>query len=131
MNGQAIARTALLCNASFSALCGLAFAFDGGAIAAKLLVTAPTEAALSLRILGVGLIGFAAFVAFSALRRGFSARRVMTFTVMDIAWVLATLLTLGLAPAVFTAEGVAAVALVGLAVGLFATGQGFGASRMS
>jgi hypothetical protein len=44
--------------------------------------------------------------------------------------VAGSLLVIGLAAGAFTAAGVTAVALVALAVTLFATGQGFGAARM-
>jgi hypothetical protein len=129
MTGKSIARAALLCNAAFSAVCGLVLAVEGGTVARELFVRA-SGGAWMLVALGVGLIGFAAFLAWTATRPGLGPRQVLTFTAMDVTWVLGTLATLGLAAGAFTPAGVAATALVGLAVGVFATGQGVGAARM-
>ena len=131
MNGRSIARTALICNASFSILCGAALVFDGGPIGRVLVAGAAPIVGPALLTLGLGLIAFGAVLIAIALRRGLSARTVLLITASDIAWVLGSLAVLGLATAVFTTPGVAAVALTALAVGVFATGQGLGAARMA
>jgi hypothetical protein len=130
MNGRSIARTALICNASFSILCGAALALDGGPIGRALVAGAPPITGPALLALGLGLIAFGAVLIAIALRRGLNARTVLLITASDVAWVLGSLAVLGLATAAFTAAGVAAVALTALAVGVFATGQGLGAARM-
>ena len=131
MTGLSIARVALLCNAGFSTLCGAAFALDAEPLAAELLAGAPDVGVLGLRVLGVGLVAFSALVAWVALRRGLTAGQILLITSLDVAWIAGSLLVIGLAAGVFTAAGVTAVALVALAVTLFATGQGFGAARMA
>ena len=131
MTGLSIARVALLCNAGFSALCGLAFALDAERLATELLAGSPDVGALGLRVLGVGLVVFSALLAWVALRRGLTAGQILLITSLDVAWIAGSLLVIGLAAGVFTAAGVTAVALVALAVTLFATGQGFGAARMA
>ena len=83
MDGRSIARAALLGNAAFSALCGLVFLAEGGAVASLLLGAEPGVAALTIRIVGAGLVAFAALLAAIALRRNLAVRDILAITASD------------------------------------------------
>jgi hypothetical protein len=60
-----------------------------------------------------------------------SIATVLLVTASDVAWVLGSLAGIGLVGTAFTAAGAAAIAGVAAATLLFASGQAFGAMRMS
>ncbi|MFI4935902.1 MAG: hypothetical protein ACHP7N_14875 [Caulobacterales bacterium] len=131
MHGMTLARVALLANASFSLGCGLAFCLNGRVVAGLLLAGAPAAGGAVMTGLGVALLIFAVLVALVALSKRLTAKTVWALSASDVAWVLASLALLGADNALFTQAGVAAVAVVALAVLVFAMGQGLGATRMA
>ena len=114
----------LYVNAATSALLGLVLAVDAAPLAVWLVpwqgeVFGLGAEALT-RLTGVGLLPFAALVAWAA--RNVAARRtaIAVIFVADVGWVLGSLLLLALAPHAFSALGLAAVAVGAAAVAVFA-----------
>jgi hypothetical protein len=93
-------RIALLSNALFSTLSGLTFVIFSPSVAELIGVGAP----IIYQIIGVGLLGFACFVAWTGTRQPINAFLAALISIADFAWVGGTLLLLLLAfPALHTA----------------------------
>ena len=114
-DSQRLLRNALLCNALFSALSGLALVFAHNRIGTLLGLTEND----SLTGLGVGLILFATALAFSARRSELKLPEVSVAVALDFAWVLGSYLILFLVP--FSTQGkwlIVAIADIVLAFGI-------------
>jgi hypothetical protein len=114
-DSQRLLRNALLCNALFSALSGLALVFAHNRIGTLLGLTEND----SLPGLGVGLILFATALAFSARRSELKLPEARVAVALDFAWVLGSYVILFLVP--FNPQGkwvIAAIADVVLAFGI-------------
>jgi hypothetical protein len=109
-------KIALGANAAFSALSGILFTLAAPAVAGVMLVGSVSllglgEVAL-LRLLGVGLLLFAAFVAWTAWHARPLAPMVMAISIADFGWVIGSMFLLAITASVFTASGIVAVAAV-------------------
>jgi len=114
-DSQRLLRNALLGNASFSTLSGLAIILAHNRIGMLLGLTDND----SLAGLGVGLILFAAALVFSARRSELKLPEASVAVVLDFAWVLGSYIILFLVP--FSAQGkwvITAIADVVLAFGI-------------
>ena len=117
-------RNSLLGNAAFSTLSGASFALAGGAIAEFLGIA---EAAL-VRAIGVGLLGFAGYVAYTATRESIDLRAALGIVAGDLAWVAATIpvVLLGL----LSQQGAMVAAVIADVVFVFAGLQYYGVRRI-
>ncbi len=115
-------RSALLANAGFSTVTGLTALTLGGR-----LEEAFGPPAWSLRALGAGLLIFAAVVA----REAGAPRRPWTRQIIaaDLAWVVAAVAIVTIAPGWVTGTGRAALGAVTVVVGLLAVAQWRGLDR--
>jgi hypothetical protein len=114
-DSQRLLRNALLCNALFSALSGLALVFAHNRIGTLLGLTEND----SLTGLGVGLILFATALAFRARRSELKLPEASVAVALDFAWVLGSYVILFLVP--FSTQGkwlIAAIADIVLAFGI-------------
>lgn len=114
---------ALTANAGFSAATGLiAIALAGGLDASL------GPPAWSLRVLGVGLLVFAAFVAREARAPGRTGSR--QIIAADLAWVVAAVVILASAPDWTTDTGLVVLGAVSALVALLAAAQWKGLSEL-
>lgn len=113
---------ALTANALFSATSGV-FLLLAPAVAGRWL---GVSADLVLRLIGVGLVGFAVFIGLVVHRRPIDVAAARLITAADIGWVAGSIALLLVRASWFTSSGVAIVAAVALAVAGFATAQALG-----
>lgn len=113
---QSLLRNALIANALFSALSGLALVGFGGSVSQWMGV----PPSWFLRIVGAGLLAFAAFLFGEARRDVLSPARALLATLADLAWVMGSVVLLLLPIAAFSSAGRWAVALVAAVVLVFA-----------
>lgn len=81
-------KTALLSNAIFSTLSGVTMLFLSSSVAGLIGIGAP----VFYQIIGVGLLGFAGYVAWTATRDSINAYKALEISLMDFLWVLGTML---------------------------------------
>jgi hypothetical protein len=112
-------RAALLGNAAFSATSGLLLVTEAGVIAA-LLGSPPLWL---VQAVGVGLLLFAALVAWTGTRVNIDPAAVVAVSAADSMWVLGSVIGLALGHAVVPSAGQAAIAAVAIAVGAFGAAQ--------
>ena len=122
-------RTALdrlvLCNAAFSAFSGAALAVASSWWSRQF----GEPAAEIIAIVGVGLVGYAVLLAWTA-GRGVSGEDGRVIASVDAAWLAGTVVVLVLAGATFTGAGVAAAMLSGVAVAALGALQWRAAGRV-
>ncbi|MEM8531525.1 MAG: SRPBCC family protein [Chloroflexota bacterium] len=119
-------KTALLSNALFSTLSGGTMLFFSSSVANLIGV----GATLLYQIIGVGLLGFAGYVAWVATRDSINAYKALEIILMDFLWVLGTML---LIPFIWPSlTGIGLLALIGVAtiVGVFGFYQLKGIGQM-
>jgi hypothetical protein len=121
---QSWLRYSLLANAVFSTLSGLTFAIGAGAVASFIGVA---EVAL-VRVAGLGLLGFAAYVAFVATRPEIDLKAALAIIVGDLSWVVGTVPIVLLD--LLSTQGVVAAFVVADVVLLFAALQYIGVRRI-
>ncbi|SLN13672.1 hypothetical protein [Oceanibacterium hippocampi] len=124
----------LAVNALSSALCGLALVTFAGTLA-SLFFAAPftllgLDAAGWLRIVGVGLLLFAADVLYVARRKLHWRAAIKAIIAADFGWVAGSVLLLVLAGEQFTGLGAIAVVAVALAVLVYAVLQTRGLGQL-
>jgi hypothetical protein len=117
-------RKALLGNALFSAVSGLTILFAQGWVLRILGISNR----VSLVILGIGLIVFAATLVVNALRQTVKTSDAWMAVLMDAAWVLASYVLIFVAP--FSREGKWVIGVVAELVTLFAVLQFIGIRRI-
>lgn len=130
MFDSAVLRACLALNAMFSALSGAVLIFLPDAISGLLFTNAQDHYTLVLGIVGIGVLTFALAVAMLATNRHINTAWVRVVIFMDIAWVLASALTLCGSYAVFTDTGVVVISVVAACVAGFAAGQIVGLRRV-
>lgn len=118
-NGTSRLRIALKANATFSGLCGLALVVAPDAWATLIGVPWPW----ALAMLGVGLGGFAALVAWAAADGSGRRRLVTAIVAADVLWVAASPLAMLAGAGTLTAAGQAVIAAVALVVAALAAAQ--------
>ncbi len=84
---QRLLRNSLRANGAFSTLSGLVFAFAGGAVARAI----GLEAAWLVHATGIGLLGFAAYLFYTASRPELDTGVALQIVFADLAWVVGTL----------------------------------------
>ena len=114
MNEKAL-KNVLLTNALFSVFCGIFLIFAPGQIA-NLMGGHPEWIYLAL---GVGLIVFAADVAFVATRAAINPLFAKMILWADIGWVLGSVALLAFGHSLFSVPGLMAIIAIGALVGLF------------
>jgi hypothetical protein len=112
-------RAALLGNAVFSATTGIAMALAPEDIARLAGLDAPAL----LRLLGLGLLAFAAVVLWIGTRERLRALLAVLISLADLTWVAASVAFILISPSVMPAGSTSAVLLVALAVLGFALAQ--------
>jgi hypothetical protein len=122
---KSLLRAALTANATFSAASGLALTAAPGALGTALGLDAP----LVLRAVGIGLLGFAVFIAMLLRGDRIPEAEAKLVTVGDAGWVLGTAGLLAAKPDLFSAQGTAIVIAVAAVVALFGTLQLAGIKR--
>jgi hypothetical protein len=117
-------RNSLLGNAVFSTLSGLTFALAGGAVANFI----GLEQVALVRAAGIGLLGFAGYVAFVATRSEIDLQAAFAIVIGDLSWVAGTVPVVMLD--ILSANGMIAAVVVADIVLLFAVLQYFGIRRV-
>jgi hypothetical protein len=112
-------RTALLSNALFSTLSGLTCIVFSSSVAALIGLGAP----IIYQIIGVGLVGFACFVAWTGTRQPINAFLAALISMADFLWVLGTLLLLVLAAGALNPAGIASLIAIAAIVLFFGIRQ--------
>jgi len=113
---QLLLRNALIANALFSALSGLALVGFGESVSQWMGVAPPWL----LRTVGAGLLAFAAFLFWEARRAVLNPARALLATLADLGWVMGSVVLLLLPIATFSSVGRWTVALVAAVVLIFA-----------
>ena len=119
---ERLVRRTLAVNAALSALTGVVLLVDAVPLADLLGLEEP----LALRIVGAGLLPFAAAAAWASRHAPLARGAVVAISVLDAAWVLGTLGLAALAPTTFNTLGWAAAGVTALAVDACFTGQVWG-----
>jgi hypothetical protein len=117
-------RNSLLGNAVFSTLSGLTFALAAGAVAGFI----GLEQVLLVRAAGIGLLGFAGFVAFVATRPEIDLQAAFAIVIGDLSWVVGTVPVVMFD--VLSSNGVVAALVIADIVLLFAGLQYYGIRRI-
>lgn len=130
MDTTKTARTFLGLNAIFSIILGADFVIAPGFAADMLFVEQAAWQAITLRVLGVGLILFGLDLALMAKNRFVTAGQVKFITMMDIGWVVASAALLVIDGHLFTGFGQVAIVVVAALVLIFAIGQYIGANKI-
>ena len=117
-------RNSLLGNAVFSTLSGLTFVLAGGAVANFI----GLEQVALVRAAGIGLLGFAGYVAFVATRSEIDRKAAFAIVIGDLSWVAGTVPVVMLD--ILSANGMIAAVVVADIVLLFAVLQYFGIRRV-
>ena len=105
-------------NAVFSATTGLIFLLAAKPLAQFLSTTAPV-----MYVLAIGLLGYAALIAFNTFRPVISRGFVLFAVIGDTAWVLLSILLLIAPGCEFTSAAKWAIGITAVCVDLFATLQ--------
>ena len=117
-------RNSLLGNAVFSTLSGLTFALAAGAVADFI----GLEQVALVRAAGIGLLGFAGFVAFVATRPEIDLQAAFAIVIGDLSWVVGTVPIVMLD--ILSTNGVVAAIVVEDIVLLFTGLQYYGVHRI-
>jgi hypothetical protein len=122
---ETFARRVLWANAGFSALSGIVLVIDAAMISNWMFAGHPSIFGLTmtvvLRTTGVGLLLFAAFVAWAAVRRDFDSGHVAMISAADLSWVVCSVIGVVLGAGWLTPAGgivIAAAAVIVLGFGL-------------
>lgn len=127
MSDQSTARKALLANASFSVLTGIACIAAAGPIAKLMLNAPPDWMPLVLRLLGIGLLSFALIVASIAMNHRISRFWTLQVVQADLGWIAGTAALTWFYGTHFTISGLVILWAVAGFVAMFAIGQYRGA----
>jgi hypothetical protein len=119
-------RRALQTNAVFSGIGGAGMLLAAGPVARLLGV----EVSWPIVLLGADLLLFAAWVGYEAMQTMLRRRRARVILALDIAWVIASALTITLDPFGLSTEGKWAVAAVADVVAVFALVEYLGLRRL-
>ena len=119
-------RTALLSNALFSTLSGLTFIIFSQSVAQLIGIDVP----VIYQVIGVGLLGFAAFVAWTGTRERIDTFLAALISIADFAWVAGTLLLILLAFGALQPAGILTLLAIAGVVLFFALRQLQGISRV-
>ena len=120
-------RRALQANALFSLVTGAAFVVASGSIARFIGADIPGTLVF---VVGLGLLPFGYMVYRLTAQTAVSSKAARTVTIMDISWVIGSILLLAIAWSLFTAAGRWFIGLQAEAVATFALLQMIGLRRL-
>ncbi|MBX2855355.1 MAG: SRPBCC family protein [Rhodobacteraceae bacterium] len=130
MTRSSAARLFLKLNSQYSALCGVILLVATGD-AAKMIFSNPIDwAPLGLRLLGVGLLGFAAILYLLAGNQLLSKGAVYLVVLLDALWVVGSVVLVAFFGGILTTTGIAIVTVVAMVVAFFAVAQFAAASKI-
>ena len=112
-------RRPLLANATFSALSGLimiAYCNSLGSLLGEI-------QSMDLLLLGLGLVAFASYLLFVTYRKPLEKRKVIAIIIMDLLWVIGSVLLLWLRPIALTETGQQLIILIAAIVACFTLWQ--------
>lgn len=112
-------RRPLLANATFSALSGLIMIACCSSLGSLL----GEIRSMDLLLLGIGLLFFASYLLFVAYRKPLVKRQVIAIIIMDLLWVIGSVLLLWLRPIALTETGQLLIILIAAIVACFALWQ--------
>ncbi len=124
------ARTFLKLNSQFSALNGVALLIAAGLIAPILIANPVDWAALGLRGLGLGLLGFALVLFMLSKNKFVSRSAVNEIVLLDALWVLGSVVLIAFFGDILTTNGVIVVTVIAMVVALFAIAQFAAAAKI-
>ncbi len=131
MPRSAYARIFLKLNSQFSALNGIVLLLGAGLVAPLIFANPAAWAPMGLRGLGVGLFGFAALV-FALSKNKFVTRRAVNeIVLLDVLWVVASVVLIAFMGDLFTRNGIVLVTLVAMVVAFFAITQFASAAKIT
>lgn len=126
----AAARTFLKMNGLFSTLTALPLLLAAGMVAPLLFADPAEWAAMGLRGLGLGLIGFAGLL-FALSKYKYVSRVIVNdIVVLDALWVIGSIVLVVFFGRILTTDGVTVVVAVAVVVAVFATSQAIAAARI-
>ncbi|MFY0681728.1 MAG: SRPBCC family protein [Thalassovita sp.] len=131
MSSKTLVKTALSLNAAFSGLSGLALLILAPTFAALLFTDVLAWAPVVLRLVGAGLLMFAAVLVLMALSVGTTRLHVNLVVLADLGWVAGTAAGLALFSSFISATGTVLLVLVAAVVGTFAILQLIGAKTLT
>lgn len=131
MTHSATARLFLKLNSQYSALCGLALLAAAGVLSPVIFAHPAGWVPAGLRLLGVGLLGFAALLFLLAKNRFVSRNSVNEIVLLDALWVIASVVTIAFFGPVLTTAGISLVTVVAMVVAFFAIAQFAGAAKIT
>lgn len=131
MTHSATARLFLKLNSQYSALCGLALLAAAGVLSPVIFAHPADWVPAGLRLLGVGLLGFAALLFLLAKNRFVSRNSVNEIVLLDALWVIASVVTIAFFGPVLTTAGISLVTVVAMVVAFFAIAQFAGAAKIT
>ncbi|MEL6832094.1 MAG: hypothetical protein AAFP77_03845 [Bacteroidota bacterium] len=112
-------RRAILANAAFSTLCGIALTAFPTWIAQNLGVSNP----LILRLIGIGLLLFVVSLVHTATRAHISRVQIQAIIIQDLLWVVGSIILLMIRPFGLSTVGLWAIDIVAIMVAVFAYWQ--------
>lgn len=124
------ARTFLKMNSVFSMLTAVPLLLAAGIVAPMLFANPVDWAAMGLRALGIGLLGFAGLVYALSRHKLVSRAMVNVIVLLDMFWVIGSIVLGAAFGQVLTASGALIVAAVAVVVGFFAISQFITAMRI-
>lgn len=130
MSRSATARIFLKLNSQFSALNGAALLVAAGLIAPILIANPVDWAALGLRGLGLGLLGFALVLFMLSKNKFVSRSAVNEIVLLDALWVLGSVVLIAFFGDILTANGIIVVTIVAMVVAFFAIAQFAAAAKI-
>ena len=131
MNRSSTARIFLAMNSAFSAFTGIALLSGAGLLSPAIFAHPVDWAPIGMRLLGLGLLGFAGTLAILAANKFVSKAAVNGIVVLDILWVIGSAGVLLYFVDLLTAVGIEIIVIVAAAVSLFALGQFIGAGKIT
>ncbi|SFR98547.1 SRPBCC family protein [Yoonia litorea] len=129
-NSTAAARTFLRMNSAFSLLTAAPLLLAAGLVTPMLIVNPVDWAVWGLRGLGVGLVGFAALVYALSAYKFISRAMVNEIVILDIGWVIGSIVIVAFFGEVLTASGTLVVGAVAAVVAFFAVSQFVSAAKI-
>lgn len=129
-NSTAAARTFLKMNSAFSLLTAAPLLFAAGLVAPTLIANPVDWAAWGLRGLGLGLVGFAALVYALSAYKFVSRTMVNEIVMLDIGWVIGSIVIVAFFGEILTASGTFVVGAVAVVVAFFAVSQFVSAAKI-
>lgn len=123
---KTLLRNALIANAVFSFSSGLSLLL----FSSFFVVTLPLPGPVSLWVIGGGLLLFVMLLLYTATRKAIPSSLVHSIIIMDLAWVLGSLVILVWDPLQFSFNGKLLIGGVALVVGVLALVQKMGLNRM-